>query len=142
MSTPRPEARQHQRFNVDLEAKVSLGDRIIPTRTRDISRSGLCLVSPERVEAGAEVAIDLVLAFGDNAFSEPLSLQARVVWCTPLFGAHQVGTMFLGLEGEHERFLEMFLRFLDGTVAPDGTPIEEDESDEAPEEDKDDPFRP
>jgi hypothetical protein len=58
-----------------------------------------------------------------------------------------VGAMFDDLSDHEEGFLEMFLHFLDGTLAPRGVPgavVEPDEEPEPPPvrpEDKDDPFR-
>ena len=58
--------------------------RRLKMRTRDLSRNGVCLIAAEAVAPGAVAAVDLVLSFGNNAFSEPLVLPARVVWCTQI----------------------------------------------------------
>lgn len=125
---------------------MKLGDRRVAARTRDISRSGICLISPEEIPAGSDINVALVLALGENAFSEPLTVQAHVVWCTKLFGSHQVGAMFAALTEERSQFLEMFLRFLDGTLTPEGFEPQDgendDDEDDKDDDDKDDPFRP
>jgi PilZ domain len=142
------DTRGHPRFNVDVEVQVKTdsGQRVT-ARTRDLSRSGICLITAGALDGGQPLAIELVLAFGNNAFSEPLRLDAHVVWCTAIGGHFQIGAMFDGLTPEHHDFLDMFLRFLDGTLAPKGVPPAA-RSGEVPEEEptvppdvKDDPFR-
>lgn len=141
------ETRRHQRFSVDIEAVVraAQGD-VLPARTRDVSMSGICLITGASLPRGEDLAVELVLAFGNSAYSEPLRLKARVVWCTSIAGAFQVGAVFEPLTEEQEAYLEMFLHFLDGTLAPkggaegDGQSDDEDPDPLSPDE-KDDPFR-
>jgi hypothetical protein len=145
MSRHRKNTRRHPRFSVDVEAQVELakGQRL-PARTRDLSRSGICLITGTGLPRGQPLSIELVLAFGDNAFSEPLHVSARVVWCTAIAGQFQVGAMFDSLTAETNEFLDMFLRFLDGTMAPQGVPPAESgeqSPDDEPPDLKDDPFR-
>jgi hypothetical protein len=138
------EPRRHPRYAVDVDAALVLPDgRRMKVRTRDLSRTGLCLIAGEAVSPGAIASVDLVLSFGNNAFSEPLVLQARVVWCTPIGDAFQLGAMFDEVSEEQDGFLEMFLHFLDGTITPSGVHIADEEL-TAPgpvTEDKDNPFR-
>jgi hypothetical protein len=139
-----PEPRRHPRYAVDVDATLVLSDsRRLKVRTRDLSRTGLCLIAGEAVAPGAVAAVDLVLSFGNNAFSEPLVLPARVVWCTPIGDAFQLGAMFDEVTEEQDGFLEMFLHFLDGTITPSGVHIVEEEvTASAPvADDKDNPFR-
>ncbi len=154
MSAQTKEARRHQRFNINVEANVQVKDgRRVTARTRDVSRSGICLIAAEPVDRAETLNVELVLNFGNNAFSEPLRLKAHVVWCTPIANAFQVGVMFDALSDEQDTYLEMFLHFLDGTMAPQGVDGEGDgavpqeidgdeETGPATPEDKDDPFRP
>src|SRR5256885_4373103 len=120
-SGPVKNSRRHPRFQVDVEAMVQTarGERLT-ARTRDLSRSGICVITYTALECGQPLSVELVLAFGDNAFSEPLRLEAHVVWCTTIAGHYQVGAMFDRLTAEHNEFLEMFLRFLDGSLTPKG----------------------
>jgi hypothetical protein len=143
------DARRHPRFQVDVEAVVrSSNGQGLAARTRDVSRSGICLITSIRLGPAQPLAIELVLTFGDNAFSEPLRLEAHVVWCTAIAGQFQVGAMFDGVTAEYSEFLEMFLNFLDGTLAPRGVrPLDkgdegwDDEPPPVPPDVKDDPFR-
>ena len=145
MSAPPPkDTRRHRRFHVDVEAVVHAteGDTFT-ARTRDLSHSGICLITSSALPGNTWVVIELVLAFSDNAFSEPLRLDARVVWCTPIGDSFQVGAMFSELTQENTEFLDMFLRYLDGSMAPRGQDSDEDDDreDTPPPDVKDDPFR-
>ena len=127
MSQPH-EPRRHPRYAVDVDATSPADGRRLKTRTRDLSRNGVCLIAGEAVAPGAPMSVELVLSFGNNAFSEPLVLPARVVWCTSIADAFQLGAMFDEVTDEQDGFLEMFLHFLDGTIAPSGVRIVEDEA--------------
>lgn len=140
--------RRHRRLAVDVQANARTEDgRKLPARTRDLSRSGICLLTTDALARGEKLCIDLILLLGSSSTSEPLPLRARVVWCTPISGAFQVGAMFDGLSKKEASFLEMFLRYLDGTILPMGAEMEavsdDDDSDPLtpPVEPKDDPFR-
>jgi hypothetical protein len=150
MTPPGKDTRRHPRFSVDVEALVHASNgRNLPARTRDLSRSGICLITSTALKGGEPVVIELVLAFGENAFSEPLRLEARVVWCTAIGQSFQVGAMFTALSDDDEQFLEMFLRYLDGSLTPaelagagGGGSEEWEEKEPTPPPDvKDDPFR-
>ena len=143
------ETRRHPRYAVDVEANLTLvGGRRLGARTRDLSRSGICIITGESVAGGSMVNVDLVLAFGGDAFSEPLALEARVVWCSNLGGSFQVGAMFDDLTEEQDGFLEMFLQYLDGSSGMkdgegEGDDAGDDDDKTAPgydPDDKDDPF--
>jgi hypothetical protein len=139
----RPEdTRRHKRFAVDVEAVVHAVVGNFAARTRDLSRSGICLITSSALKGNEWLVIELVLAFGENTFSEPLRLDARVVWCTPIGSSFQVGAMFNSLSEENADFLDMFLRYLDGSMTPRGQAADEDEDRDPPPDVKDDPFRP
>src|SRR5262245_10082837 len=86
--------RQHPRFAADVAVAFFVGKRVVAGRTRNVSRGGLCADSDEAVELGNDVDIAITLLFDDNSKSEPLRLPARVVWCTQVDGAFQVGVSF------------------------------------------------
>jgi hypothetical protein len=153
MSQPTENLRRYPRFQVDVQANVRTMDgRKLIARTRDLSRSGICLVTTQDLESGANLGIELVLLLGPTSTSEPLALRARVVWCTAIAGAYQIGAMFDGLSAKESSFLDMFLRYLDGSILPAGAEMEaiEDGEESPAREDnagtpspdiKDDPFR-
>jgi hypothetical protein len=133
-----PIRRQHPRFNVDVKVSVSVASQSLDARTRDISRAGLCLIATQPIARETEVALEMVLTFGDDGVSEPLSILGRVAWCTALFGSYQVGVKFVKVDDERGKYLDMFVGFLDGTLAPGG--LFSDEETAHPAADPDDPF--
>lgn len=148
MTVTTKDTRRHRRFHVDVEAIVHTPDGRLAARTRDVSRSGICVIASTPLKMGERLTVELVLAFGDNAFSEPLLVRAHVVWCTSISQSFQIGAMFDALTDEQDAFLEMFLQFLDGTLSPKGVELagndqhdEEEEEERTPPPDiKDDPF--
>jgi hypothetical protein len=130
--------REHPRFNVDIQVGVSVADEKFAARTRDMSRAGVCLIGEQPIPADTEISLELVLTFGDTGTSEPLKMIGRVAWCTAMFGAYQIGVKFVKLDDDRARYLDMFLGFLDGTLAPDGGTFSGEE--EALAADPDDPF--
>ncbi len=153
MSRVDERARRHPRFHVDVQAYVHTGTgRRLGARTRDLSRSGICLITCEGLAPGDILHVELVLLLGGSSESEPLPVRARVVWCTPIAHEFQIGAMFDGMSRQQASFLDMFLRYLDGSLLPAGAEMEEaapsaivdDPSvvDVVDADDDDDPFRP
>ena len=134
MSDRRRTRRQYPRYNVDLKVTASIGKDRFDARTRDISRAGICLVGMRPLDRDAEITLNLVLTFGSEGASEPLALLGRVAWCTAMFGAYQIGIKFVKVDQERARYLDMFVGFLDGTLAPGPT------SDDDDAKGSDDPF--
>ena len=76
------------------------------------------------------------------------------MWCTPIAGAYQIGAMFDNLSAKEASFLDMFMRYLDGSILPAGsemevitddqppTPGNDDAGRTPPPDVKDDPFKP
>jgi hypothetical protein len=110
--------RQHPRYNVDIQVSVSVAKAKFAARTRDISRAGICLVAVQPIARDTEISLELVLTFGTDGTSEPLQLLGRVAWCTSLFGAFQIGIKFINVDDDQARYVDMFVGFLDGTLAP------------------------
>jgi hypothetical protein len=106
------DARAHPRYALEVDAEVRTATGKIPARTRDVSRGGLALVLAEALPLGTELTLNLALVFDEETFSEPLLLRARVVWCTRIADAHQIGTTFVSMTTEQRAYLDMFLRYL------------------------------
>ena len=137
--------RAHPRFAVDIQVSVSSDSQSVSAHTRDISRSGVCLVSTQQLARDKEIGLELVLTFGEGGLSEPLHMRGKVVWCTSMFGHYQIGVKFLDPDTEQARNLEMFLGFLDGSLNAGELFDEREETDgkgKADKPDPDDPFRP
>jgi hypothetical protein len=119
------ELRRYPRVTVDVQANVQTVDgRKLIARTRDLSRSGICLITSAAIAPPEKLRIELVLLLGSASSSEPLPLRARVVWCTPIAGAFQIGAMFDTPTAKESAFLDMFMRYLDGSILPAGAEME------------------
>jgi len=130
--------REHPRFNVDIQVGVTVADAKFEARTRDMSKAGVCLIGEQPIPPDTEISLELVLTFGESGTSEPLKMIGRVAWCTALFGAYQIGVKFVKVDDDRARYLNMFVGFLDGTLAPDGDTFSGEEETRAA--DPDDPF--
>jgi hypothetical protein len=130
--------RKHPRFSVDVQVGLTVGSGQIAARTRDMSRAGVCLVAMKGIAPETEIALQLVLTFGEGGMSEPLKVLGKVAWCTALFGAYQIGVKFVKVDDDCGRYLDMFIGFLDGTLAPSGTIGPDDDTLSGA--DPDDPF--
>lgn len=103
----------HPRYAIEASIEIRGPRGAITGRTKNISRGGLAAHVETPIDPGTEVELAISLVFDEETFSEPLSLPARVVWCTPLGERdHQLGTAFSRLSSEQAEFLAMFLRYL------------------------------
>jgi hypothetical protein len=107
------ETRAHPRYAVEIDAEVLVGERRIPARTKNISRGGIAMTADSALAIGATVTVSLALVFDEAAKSEPLPVQGRVVWCSPLHKeSYQLGVMFVGVRSEERSYVDMFIRYL------------------------------
>ncbi len=111
-------AREHTRYAHEAVVTLHVGAKTHGGRTENVSRGGLCAGITERIALGTDCEVDIQLVF-DDVQSEPLRLPARVVWCTTLDEAFQIGLSFQKLTAEQLEYLTMFLRYLD-----DGAPTQ------------------
>ncbi len=109
---PQPE-RAFPRHAIDAEVTLTQsGVALARGRTRNLSRGGLCAVVGTPVARGVVVDVAIALVFEADGVSEPLTLPARVVWCTSFSDAEQVGLAFLPLDATRASYLDMFIRYL------------------------------
>ncbi len=127
-STPRA----HPRFALEMNARVTTEMGRYRARTHDLSRGGVSIYLPFPLDVGATFSLDLILMFGENAQSEPLTLAAQVVWCTHKAEGYQVGASFLTMDAQTQQYLQMFLNFLSEGVSSD--PLERQALDSGPAE--------
>jgi hypothetical protein len=119
--------REHPRFAHEAVVTVRLGNAAVEGRTRNVSRGGVCADVAQAVAVGADILVDLALVF-DEAQSEPLQLPARVVWCTMVDHAYQLGIAFRVMDAERAEYLGLFLRYLDDSrieKLPRDAPVDE-----------------
>ena len=130
-------ARQYPRYAIEAAIEVTGGGSVVTGRSSNVSGGGVAAVVDGPLTAGENVQLKMSRVFGEDSFSEPLILPARVVWCTAMGDKHQLGTSFLALKPEQRTYLEMFLRYLAEGLAALQTDTE-DEIDDG--DDPDDPF--
>jgi hypothetical protein len=104
--------RQFPRYALEAAMTLTTAEGILEGRTANLSRGGLSAVIPAPVAAGQRVTVELALVFENETYSETLTLQARVVWCTAMEGGYQLGLSFAPVRPESIQYLEMFLKFL------------------------------
>ena len=121
MSSP---TRQFPRYAVVLDCRISYGDAVLPGRSRDVSKNGISCVVGEAIPVSAVIDLEMALAFGNDSYSEPLRLQAIVVWCTRLGGQSpadaaaqndnfQIGAKFVNMTPQLSQFIDLFAEYLD-----------------------------
>jgi hypothetical protein len=105
--------REHPRYAHEAALVLHAGGSETHGRTKNVSRGGLCADLVDPLPVGTELELDIHLVFDEETQSEALRLPGRVVWCTPLDQAFQVGVAFKPLDRELAEYLTMFLRYLD-----------------------------
>ena len=87
-------------------------------RTRNVSRGGLCANVKAPIAIGTDVMVELTLVFDGDMQSEPLSVPARVAWCTTVDDEYQIGVSFKPLDAERAQLVQLFLKYLGEERAP------------------------
>ena len=105
--------RQHPRFAHEATLAIHANGAVYRGKSTNLSRGGLCADLSGFLAIGTDVIVDIQLVFDHDFKSEPLQVQARVVWCTTVDGERQVGLSFQRLRPEQTEFLTLFLRYLD-----------------------------
>ena len=104
--------REHPRYAHEAAVTFLVGNERHEGRTHNLSRGGLCADLSEPIAVGVQLDVEVVLVFDDDARSAALRLPARVVWCTTLEHAYQIGVAFRPLAVEQAEYLALFLKFL------------------------------
>lgn len=108
--------REHPRYAHEAVVTVHAVGAVHQGRTTNVSRGGLCADLAEAVPVGIDIEVDVQLIFDEATQSEALRLPGRIVWCTTVDDAFQVGVSFRRLTPELTQYLTIFLRYLqDGT---------------------------
>jgi hypothetical protein len=125
--------RQFPRYAIEVQVVVrAAGVEPMTGRTANLSRGGLCAVVGESLPSGTPIDVALALVFGEDQYSEPLVLPARVAWCTQLGDRWQLGIAFRSI-GDRSPYLELFLRYLaDGQRSRAATRGEDEPDDPDP----------
>jgi hypothetical protein len=110
--------RQYPRYAHEAAVLVKVGASSTKGRTRNMSRGGLCANVDAAIATGTDVIVEITLVFDGDMQSEPLSLPARVAWCTTVDHEFQIGVSFKPLAGERAEFLQLFLKYLGEDKGP------------------------
>lgn len=105
--------REHPRYAHEAIVTLRANGKLFQGRTTNVSRGGLAADLADHIPNGTEVELALQLVFEDEAQSEPLTIPARVVWCTTVDEGYQIGVSFKPMTAQQAQFLGMFLRYLD-----------------------------
>lgn len=105
--------RKHRRYAHGALITLHVRDHAYEGRMNNISRGGLCAIIDNMVPMGTDVEVDIQLVFENNVRTEPLQVPARVVWCTVVDDAHQIGLSFKPLDVDKAQLMTMFLEHLD-----------------------------
>jgi hypothetical protein len=109
---PVPE-RADPRYAHEAAVTFLVADQAFQGRTTNVSRGGLCAEFADPIAVGAEIEIEMRLVFDHESQSDPLHLPARVVWCTTVDEACQVGIAFRPLPPQLAQHLTKFLSYLE-----------------------------
>jgi hypothetical protein len=115
--------REHPRYAHEAVVTLHVGAKTYWGRTQNLSRGGLCADLTDAISLGTDIEVDIQLVF-DDVESEPLRLPARVVWCTTVDEAFQIGLSFQKLTADHHQYLSLFLKYLDDGAPTQRTPRE------------------
>ncbi len=108
-----PTSREFPRFAIEATVELTTTHGKTNGRATNVSRGGLAATVERPIAVGETVNVQLALVFDRDTYSEPLDLQARVVWCTQIATTYQLGMAFLPLDDEQRAYLGMFLRYLE-----------------------------
>lgn len=111
------ERRAHERFAVDLRARMVLPDgHVVAAQTIDISFSGICVHAHERVEPRTRIRFHVSVVLPERETAE-LVLPGRVVWATPVEGVQQLGAAFdRDMDNYAWARLDLLLQYLAGEL--------------------------
>ena len=110
---PHSPTRAYPRYALEIDAEIQAAGGMVPARTKDVSRGGICFRAAAALPVGEEVALRLALVFDAETQSEPLALRARIVWSTRLPDQqHQIGAAFVKTTGEQRAYVNLFIEFL------------------------------
>ena len=92
------ERRKHPRYAAVELLTTWIGSEATSVVARDLSAGGICVVTSRAAPTGSRIRLRLVLDFGQNRRSEPLEVEYRVVWCTPIEDVFQIGAAAVSLD--------------------------------------------
>jgi hypothetical protein len=79
------ESRRAKRYDVEVAAEVTCGREALQSMTKNLSESGVCLVTAAQLNEGAKLDLSLFLVVDgiEDATSPSIDLKAEVIWAAP-----------------------------------------------------------
>ncbi|MBL8694312.1 MAG: PilZ domain-containing protein [Planctomycetes bacterium] len=102
----RPERRAHPRAKANLPITIGAGGRQIEARVRDLSRSGICFVSPKPISEMTAVRINMEIP---GARAHAVTAEGAVVRCEPAGDEYEVAIFFTALSDGDRHALDQFV---------------------------------
>jgi len=109
--------RQHARFDVKLNAELTVGEEVFTATTRDISEGGIGLDLDRALPEGGELGISLFLVVDDveDERTQPLNVRGTVAWCAERDeGEWAAGIRFAEVAANQKQWLKQFLQYVAG----------------------------
>lgn len=109
--------RQHPRYDIRISAEVATSDQNFTCVTRNLSAGGVGLVCDRQLTPQTPVRVTLFVVVDDveDLGTEPLDLQATVVWCREAQPEqYDTGLQFGSMSRQQADYLGRFL----AAVAP------------------------
>jgi len=114
MAEDNDDRRRHRRITASLPIRVAGGEG----STRDLSESGIGLVSSEKLVAGQKLEIEVLLEAAEEERDGPLKTTATVMWSAATdTGAYSAG---LQIEGASPEAVERLRKFLEAHGEEEG----------------------
>lgn len=110
------ESRRAKRYDVEVAAEVTISREVLQSQTKNLSESGVCLVTRRQLDEGSRIMLNLFLVIEgiEDATSPSIDLMAEVIWAAPssekefLAGCH-----FSDMSPKQVETLKSFLRQLE-----------------------------
>lgn len=106
------EHRRAVRYPVDVSAELKMGKQVVAARTKNLSETGVCLVTAKPLPEGASFALNLFLTVDgiEDPDSPPLDIGVSIIWASPgNDNDHLAGCHFSDLDGPKLKILQDFL---------------------------------
>ena len=106
------ESRRKRRYEIRVAAEVTANQDILQSATKNLSESGICLITRQPLREGTQVQISLFLVVDgiEDTTTPSIEINAQVVWSAPSSESEFLaGCQFIGVAGESEEALKGFL---------------------------------
>ena len=110
------ENRRAVRYEVDVSAELRMDRRVLAARTKNLSETGVCLVTLDPLAEGSSFDLSLFLTVDgiEDPDSPPLEVGVSIIWASPgNDDDHLAGCHFSDLNGEKVKILQAFLSQLE-----------------------------